>query len=24
VNERQEKVHVLALWHAARGREPRL
>jgi plasmid stabilization system protein ParE len=24
VNERQEKVHVLAVWHAARGRAPRL
>ena len=24
VNERQQKVHVLAVWHAARGRGPRL
>jgi hypothetical protein len=24
VNDRQEKVHVLAVWHAVRGRGPRL
>jgi plasmid stabilization system protein ParE len=24
VNEQQAKVHVLAVWHAARGRGPRL
>jgi plasmid stabilization system protein ParE len=24
VNERERKVHVLAVWHAARGRGPRL
>jgi plasmid stabilization system protein ParE len=24
VNERHHKVHVLAVWHAARGRGPRL